>query len=212
MNNTDEGVYNGDIGWVCAILTAKESPSKQEELVVDFDGTEVHYTKNELDQLTLAYCCSIHKAQGSEYDLVILPLIDMHSPLLRRDVVYTAVTRASKFLILLGNPNSFQKAVASQQVERETHLKDYLQLLFNKKLDKQKSQSITSSQKSITQGQNSDLTILNTQADLNHRQSNVHSSNLSDEEMQLTDESIFMIDPMIGMGDLTPFDFMKVQK
>ena len=212
VNNTDEGVYNGDIGWVCAILTAKESPSKQEELVVDFDGTEVHYTKNELDQLTLAYCCSIHKAQGSEYDLVILPLIDMHSPLLRRDVVYTAVTRASKFLILLGNPNSFQKAVASQQVERETHLKDYLQLLFNKKLDKQKSQSITSSQKSITQGQNSDLTILNTQADLNHRQSNVHSSNLSDEEMQLTDESIFMIDPMIGMGDLTPFDFMKVQK
>ena len=136
----------------------------------------------------------------------------MHSPLLRRDVVYTAVTRASKFLILLGNPNSFQKAVASQQVERETHLKDYLQLLFNKKLDKQKSQSITSSQKSITQGQNSDLTILNTQADLNHRQSNVHSSNLSDEEIQLTDESIFMIDPMIGMGDLTPFDFMKVQK
>lgn len=131
VNNTDEGIFNGDIGHIEAILTDKESESKQTEVVVVFDDDrEYVYQKKDLDQLSLAYCTSIHKAQGSEYDLVILPLVDLHSRLLRKDLLYTAVTRAQKSLVMIGNPQSFYKAVGQIHTQRRTFLKEYLQTRF----------------------------------------------------------------------------------
>lgn len=169
VNNADEGVYNGDIGRIVSIFTSRETESKTEELVVAFDELEISYRKSDLDQLTLAYCCSIHKAQGSEYDLVILPLVDLYSRMLRRDILYTAVTRAAKSLVLVGNPESFYKAVTQLQVARQTNLKDFLQLGRSVK-----------------------------EAEI-----------VKDQPLQLTDQTIWQIDPMIGMADLTPFDFMQ---
>lgn len=127
VNNAEEGVYNGDIGKVEGIYYAKETESKSDEIVISFeDDKELVYKKNELDQVTLAYCCSIHKSQGSEYPLVILPLVDTFSRMLRKDLLYTAITRAQKSLVMIGNPASFNLAVTQNQTERQTFLSDIL--------------------------------------------------------------------------------------
>ncbi|MGF3076467.1 SF1B family DNA helicase RecD2 [Facklamia sp. P12955] len=190
VNNTEEGVYNGDIGKITAILTAKESSNNVEEVIVDFDDNEIHYRKNELDQLTLAYCCSIHKAQGSEYDLVILPLVDRYSRMLRRDIIYTAVTRAVKSLVMVGNPQSFNKAVSQVQIERKTKLAEYLQLNLT---EQAKKRELTKSKK---------------QEDDTASVTQVAESKMSKESFVLNDQTIWQVDPMIGMEGLKPEDFV----
>ncbi|MGX7109679.1 SF1B family DNA helicase RecD2 [Facklamia miroungae] len=199
VNNTEDGVYNGDIGKITAILTAKESSSNVEEVIVDFDGNEIHYRKNELDQLTLAYCCSIHKAQGSEYDLVILPLVDRYSRMLRRDIIYTAVTRAVKSLVMVGNPQSFNKAVSQVQIERKTKLVEYLQLNLT---DQEKSQEQSKSKKYEDNKQSTNVLKkeTTTQAPTKIKQA---------ERFILNDQTIWQVDPMIGMEGLKPEDFMQ---
>ncbi|MGF3067368.1 SF1B family DNA helicase RecD2 [Facklamia sp. P12950] len=190
VNNTEEGVYNGDIGKITAILTAKESSNNVEEVIVDFDDNEIHYRKNELDQLTLAYCCSIHKAQGSEYDLVILPLVDRYSRMLRRDIIYTAVTRAVKSLVMVGNPQSFNKAVSQVQIERKTKLAEYLQLNLT---EQAKKRELTKSKK---------------QEDHTASVTQVAESKMSKASFVLNDQTIWQVDPMIGMEGLKPEDFV----
>ncbi|MGF3073115.1 SF1B family DNA helicase RecD2 [Facklamia sp. P12934] len=190
VNNTEEGVYNGDIGKITAILTAKESSNNVEEVIVDFDDNEIHYRKNELDQLTLAYCCSIHKAQGSEYDLVILPLVDRYSRMLRRDIIYTAVTRAVKSLVMVGNPQSFNKAVSQVQIERKTKLAEYLQLNLT---EQAKKRELTKSKK---------------QEDDTASVTQVAESKMSKASFVLNDQTIWQVDPMIGMEGLKPEDFV----
>ncbi|MBG9979695.1 ATP-dependent RecD-like DNA helicase [Facklamia sp. DSM 111018] len=187
VNNAEEGVYNGDIGKIISIFTAKETESKSEEVVVAFDEIELTYKKSELDQLTLAYCCSIHKAQGTEYDLVILPLVDLYSRMLRRDILYTAITRASQSLVMLGNPDSFKKAISQKFQPRKTNLEAFLQLQFEKQ-----STSETADQKTIEQSVNA----------------NIETFPAHESSLQLRSDTIWQIDPMIGMEGLSPYDFM----
>jgi exodeoxyribonuclease V alpha subunit len=116
-NNYEKEVFNGDVGRIIAY------DSEWDEAVVDFDGREVRYHVSELDELILAYAVTIHKAQGSEYPAVIVPLSTQHYVLLRRNLLYTAMTRGRKLVILLGSPKALQMAVENRIVEpRFTYL------------------------------------------------------------------------------------------
>lgn len=127
VNNPEEGVYNGDIGEVSAIVFSRESVDKQDQLVVSFDGTEVTYSRSDFQQITLAYCCSVHKAQGSEFPIVVLPVVRSYFRMLRRNLIYTAITRSKEYLILCGEEQALEYAVRRHDVaERHTSLKDTL--------------------------------------------------------------------------------------
>lgn len=131
INRGEDEVYNGDIGIISRIYDKSETESKSDEIIVSYDNNkEILYSRREFDQLTLAYCTSIHKAQGSEYPLVILPIVTRYSRMLQKDILYTAVTRAKKSLTMLGNPNSFYQAVSNVRPPRRTNLKELLQLTY----------------------------------------------------------------------------------
>ncbi|MDQ0205431.1 SF1B family DNA helicase RecD2 [Alkalicoccobacillus murimartini] len=132
VNNPEERVYNGDRGEIVAIFYAKENTERKDQLVVSFDGTEVTYSKTELNQLTHAYCCSIHKAQGSEFPIVVLPVVRSYSRMLRRNLLYTAVTRAKQFLLMCGELRTIEYTITSgEDLERQSQLVTRLQLLIN---------------------------------------------------------------------------------
>jgi exodeoxyribonuclease V alpha subunit len=101
-NNYQKEVFNGDIGTICSIDRSKN------ELLVDYYGRSVGYDLMETVELSLAYAVSVHKSQGSEYPAVIVPLMTQHYPLLQRNLLYTAITRAEKLVFLVGT----QKALA----------------------------------------------------------------------------------------------------
>ncbi len=121
-NMPDDNVYNGDIGLVDEI---KVAPKK--ETNINFDGNYVKYTPSNFSNFRLAYAISIHKAQGSEFDVVILPLVKSYSKMLYRKLVYTAVTRAKKKLYLIGNLEALDMAVLNTSADiRRTTIKDFL--------------------------------------------------------------------------------------
>ncbi|GAA0363981.1 ATP-dependent RecD-like DNA helicase [Alkalibacterium iburiense] len=126
VNDPERNVFNGDMGIITGIVSPKESSANVEELVVDFDGIEVNYLRNEWNKITLSYCCSIHKSQGSEYDMVILPLVFGYGRMLKKDIVYTAITRASKTLLLCGEIAAFEKSISENTTLRQTSLNERL--------------------------------------------------------------------------------------
>lgn len=166
VNVPEKSVYNGDMGYIEAIITN----DKQQEMIVRFDEQlEVSYTANEFNQVTLAYCCSIHKAQGSEFPLVILPMVSAYGRMLRRDLLYTAITRSKQSVVFCGEEQAFREATRHVGEQRRTRLLEFLSgehqpLRFEKALIKPK--------------------------------------------YRLTEENIFEIDAMIGMDNITPFDFL----
>ena len=95
-NNYDKEVFNGDIGWVSRI------DQGDREVTIDFDGRSVPYDYSDLDEVALAYAISVHKSQGSEYPVVIFPVITQHYVLLQRNLIYTGITRAKKLVVLIG--------------------------------------------------------------------------------------------------------------
>ncbi len=115
MNNAEEHVYNGDRGEIVAIFYAKENEERQDQVVISFDGTEVVYNKKDLNQITLAYCCSIHKSQGSEFPIVVMPVVRNYARMLRRNLIYTGITRAKQFLILCGELKAIHTAIAKEE-------------------------------------------------------------------------------------------------
>lgn len=127
VNQPDDNVFNGDIGEIVAIFYAKENTEKQDLVVVSFDGIEVTYSRQDLSQITHAYCCSIHKSQGSEFPIVILPVVKSYYRMLKRNLLYTAVTRSKQFLILCGEEEAFKLGVArSDDGSRQTTLMEKL--------------------------------------------------------------------------------------
>lgn len=118
VNKPEHQVYNGDIGEIVSIFTAKENTEKQDMVIVSFDGIEVTYTRPDLNQITLAYCCSIHKSQGSEFPVVILPVVRSYYRMLRRNLLYTAITRSKKILILLGEESAFRMGVEREDDQK----------------------------------------------------------------------------------------------
>lgn len=126
VNNPDANVFNGELGIITGITAAKDADSKTDELTIDFDGNELQYQRSDWSKITLAYATSIHKAQGSEFPVVILPLTLGARRMLRRNLLYTAVTRARDFLILMGDPRAFETAVEAVADNRQTALVDRL--------------------------------------------------------------------------------------
>lgn len=94
VNDAQLNVFNGDIGYITDLIPAKYTESKQDEIIMDFDGTEIVYPRNEWLKITLAYAMSIHKSQGSEFQVVILPVTRQSGRLLQRNLIYTAITRS----------------------------------------------------------------------------------------------------------------------
>ena len=124
-NDYDKEVFNGDMGRIAKI------DSEANELVVDFEGRKVVYDFRELDELVLSYAITIHKSQGSEYPCVVIPLHTQHYVLLQRSLIYTAITRARKLVIVLGTKKALNLAVTrAESRERTTTLseriKEYL--------------------------------------------------------------------------------------
>jgi len=111
-NNYDKDVYNGDIGFILAINL------EDGEAVVQFDDRPVRYEFSELDELTLAYAMSVHKSQGSEYPIVVLPMMTQHYMMLQRNLLYTAVTRAKQMVILVGTRKAIAMAVRNNRVSK----------------------------------------------------------------------------------------------
>lgn len=123
VNTPELNVFNGDMGEITGIVLAKDSEDKIDELVIQFDANEVTYKRNEWNKITLSYCCSIHKSQGSEFKMVILPMVHQYQRMLQRNLLYTAVTRSKELLILLGEEHAYATCVKNESASRKTTLK-----------------------------------------------------------------------------------------
>jgi exodeoxyribonuclease V alpha subunit len=120
-NDYDKEVYNGDLGFIRSI------DAEAGEVLVEFDGRKVAYGIGELDELVLAYATTIHKAQGSEYPAVVIPLTTQHYPMLRRNLVYTGVPRGKRLVVIVGQRKAMGIAVrGGQSLRRWSKLKDFL--------------------------------------------------------------------------------------
>jgi len=120
-NNYDKEVFNGDIGRITRI------DQENQEVTISFDGRDVIYDYADLDEIVLAYAVSVHKSQGSEYPAVIIPLLTQHYVLLQRNLIYTAVTRGRKLVVIVGTKRALAIAVRNNKTEkRYTYLKNRL--------------------------------------------------------------------------------------
>lgn len=118
-NNYDKTVFNGDLGYIL------EVDMEESTLTVDFEGNIVEYEASELDELTLAYATTIHKSQGSEYPIVVMPVLMNHYVMLQRNLIYTGITRAKKICVLIGSAKALAYAIHNMSVlKRNTKLKE----------------------------------------------------------------------------------------
>lgn len=127
VNVPDLNVYNGDIGVIKKIESSLYTESKKDEITIDFDGNIVTYKQNDFNKIKHGFIISIHKSQGSEFELVILPICNSYRRMLYKKLLYTAVTRAKKKLIVLGEVQPFIYAVNNDREQtRKTSLLDKL--------------------------------------------------------------------------------------
>jgi exodeoxyribonuclease V alpha subunit len=168
VNQPEKNVFNGDIGEIISILYAKENAEKQDMIIVSFEGTEVAYYRQDFNQITHAFCCSIHKAQGSEFPIVILPVVKNYHRMLRRNLLYTAITRSKEFLILCGEEEAFRHGIMREDDQkRQTALYEKLKNGSARSEDEREAG-----------------------------------------EERSPEEKLFAADPMIGMENVTPYDFL----
>ncbi len=129
-NNYDKEVFNGDIGIISFVDTQNRT------LTVDFDGRSVPYDISELDELVLAYATTIHKSQGSEYPIVVMPVLMNHYVMLQRNLIYTGITRAKKILVIVGTRKALSYAVHHVTVtKRNTMLAVRIRRVMTAKAD-----------------------------------------------------------------------------
>jgi len=169
VNMPEKQVFNGDIGIIVSMNLKKEKDNQdaKDEIIISYDGNEVSYEKSDLNQITLAYCCSVHKSQGSEFPIVILPVVKSYYRMLRKNLLYTAITRAKKSLILCGEVDSLEFGVKrDDETKRNTFLIERLQQVFQPA-----------------------------------------TPEIEEKEVSYT-QKFELADPMIGMGNTTPYDFM----
>ena len=207
-NDPENNVFNGDIGYITSVLLAKDktNPDKKDKLVVDFDTGEVIYTRENWQNITLAYATTIHKSQGTEYKLVIMPLVDAFFRMLQRNLLYTGLTRASESLVLIGQLSAYQKAVVTLGVNRHTNLQARIIEYATGKKDETQPAKIAQqeilkvSEPVVTDGQHDDISL----------QDKDVPNNSAAKDIVLTMALIEQngIDPNIGLEGLTPYDFM----
>ncbi len=127
-NDYDKGVFNGDIGWIRQIN--KEDSTLKVEFQEEAGPLLVEYEFHELDELVLAYAVTIHKSQGSEYPAIVVPLVQQHYMLLQRNLLYTAITRAKRLCVVIGQPRALEVAVKNDRVAmRNTGLAERLRAM-----------------------------------------------------------------------------------
>ncbi|GJQ60195.1 MAG: ATP-dependent RecD-like DNA helicase [Candidatus Scalindua sp. AMX11] len=125
VNNYEKDVFNGDIGIIVTI------DREDHEVMIDFEGKLVIYDYKDLDEIALAYAVSVHKAQGSEYPVVVMPIHSQHYILLQRNLLYTGITRGQKLVVLLGTKKAMSVAINNNSPQRRyTYLKTRLKLLL----------------------------------------------------------------------------------
>lgn len=135
VNQPEDGVYNGDIGEIIHILSAKETEAEEEQIVIQFDEKEVTYNRSSYLNFMHAYCISIHKSQGSEFPIVVLPVVSQYRRMLRKNLLYTAITRSKQSLIICGEMDAFMKGIETLDTnKRYTTLKRQLELKMDKSL------------------------------------------------------------------------------
>ncbi len=123
VNLPDDNVYNGDIGIITKVISSKYSKSGKNEIEIDFDGNIVTYQPKDFMNIKHGYIISIHKSQGSEFELVIMPMSHSYKRMLYRKLIYTGITRARKKLIIMGSPEAFKYSVSNTlEVPRKTDL------------------------------------------------------------------------------------------
>ena len=171
QNNPEKDIYNGQIGKVIGI----DKKNVKKCLIANFDDREVSFSKKDLNDLTRAYAITIHKSQGSEFPLVVLNLTMQNYVMLKRNLLYTAITRAEKNLVLIGDPRAYQVALNTAGNDRKTDLAEKLRQALDGPLEKKSS---------TDNGQNHE-----------------ENTEVKDGEYLLTPELIYsgQIDPMIGM-------------
>jgi exodeoxyribonuclease V alpha subunit len=111
-NNYDKEVFNGDIGRITRI------DREEQEIVVQYDGRTVPYEYTELDEIVLAYAVSVHKSQGSEYPVVVMPILTQHYMLLQRNLLYTGITRGKKLVVLVGTKKALAIAIRNNKPQK----------------------------------------------------------------------------------------------
>ena len=194
VNVPEKNIFNGDIGKITAIESGRTVGKKNESITVDFDGNEVSYSRMEWNQLRLAYCISIHKAQGSQFKMVLLPIVQQFSRMLQRNLLYTAITRAAEKLVLIGEPYAVVTSVKNEAVNRKTSLVDCLDKVWSKhgelksKLDHQ-TDSLTKELSSPQPVQKENEQLIN-----NDAQQYILTADLINSET---------IDPLIGMENIS---------
>jgi exodeoxyribonuclease V alpha subunit len=129
VNRAEKGIMNGDIGYVNSFIRKND---KIAGIVVTFDTLNISYTIEELEDLALAYAISIHKSQGSEFDLVIMPFTTQYFVMLKRKLIYTAITRAKKTLLMIGDVQAMNMGIRKVEIARKTILKEELKNFMNK--------------------------------------------------------------------------------
>ena len=135
-NNYDKDVFNGDLGFVESV------DLEDRTLAVNFDGRQVEYDASELDELTLAYATTIHKSQGSEYPIVVMPVLMTHYVMLQRNLIYTGITRAKKICVLIGTKKALSFAIRNMTVlKRNTRLKERLNPALTQPVSTQQTRS-----------------------------------------------------------------------
>ena len=197
VNEASLDVFNGDIGMITDLVPAKYTESKQDEIVMSFDGNEVSYPRAEWYKITLAYAMSIHKSQGSEFPSVIVPMVASYHRMLERNLLYTAITRAKQSLILLGEGQSFQTAVSRQGANRKTYLVERFGLSTTS------DQAATRSEASPVKETVIETVVIDKETfkDVASDQPAVESNGQVAKAAAyvLTMENVLTIDPMIGM-------------
>ena len=132
VNDSDNGVSNGDIGYIESIVSAIKSKSKKNEVIVNFFGNRVTYLPKDLKNIMHGYAISVHKSQGGEFKMVIMPISSSFRRMLYNKLIYTAVTRAKEKLIIIGDPQAFIYGIKNDYVEnRKTGLKEMIQKKYN---------------------------------------------------------------------------------
>lgn len=127
INDTEANVYNGDIGYITDIIDSKKSESKKNEIIISYDGANVTYTPDKFLNIRHGYAISIHKAQGSEFPVVVMPIVNNFNRMLYNKLIYTGVTRAKKSLMIVGDAKCFMNGVMNDFVDyRKTTLKEFI--------------------------------------------------------------------------------------